>query len=133
MNHQEAVVACRVVKAVCPHQAVDEATPDMWGLVLADVRFEDAKEAIINLAKRAPFIAPAEVIAEVKRIREKRLAEHPEPPPPDGLTAAEYTEWLRRTRKAIGDGNPPEVAALEAKPRDMAAIGSTFQTIGDDE
>lgn len=128
MNHQEAVGLCRIVKAVCPHQAIDEATPDMWGPVLAHIRFVDAKEAIVNLARTSPFISPAEIVAEVKRIRAKRLADHPEPTPPDDLTPVETIEWLRATRAAIADGNPPEVLAVDAKPRPVCeALARTFR------
>lgn len=131
MNNQEAVGLCRVVKALCPHQAIDEHTPDMWGLVLSDIRFEDAKTAVVNLAKRAPFIAPAEIVAEVKRIREKRLAETPEPSPPDGLSAVEYVKWLRAERAAIADGNPPPpMPAIEAPRRDMRPLRDTFKEVG---
>lgn len=131
MNKQEAATVCRVVRTLCPAQKFDEQTPDMWGIVLVDTRFEDAKLAVANLGKVQAFIAPAEIIAEVKRIREKRLADHPEPTPPDGLSPCEYQRWLKDVRRQIADGNPPEPPAQLSRERDMRSLRTAFQTIPD--
>lgn len=128
MTPVEAVSLCRVVRAICPQQAMDELTPDAWGLVLEQTRFEDAKEAVVNLGKRQPFIAPSEVVAEVKRIRRDRIAVHPPIAPPDGLTDVEYGAWLRETNRRIGDGETFEVRALPAGPPapEIAALARSW-------
>lgn len=128
MNPTEAVALCRMVQAVCPHQKFDEMTPDTWGLVLAHVRFVDAQEALVAIAQRQPFVAPAEIIAEVKRIRGRRLAAVDTIQPPSGLDELAYRRWLADTRRTIADGAPPpDPASLPA--RDMRAIEGTFRTV----
>lgn len=104
MNAQEAALLCRYVRACCPQQAIDEYTPAAWADLLGDVRLEDAKEAVKAVAMRQPFVAPAEIRAEVKRIRAKRIADHPPLIPPPGLDDAEERRWLAGATKRIGDG-----------------------------
>jgi hypothetical protein len=126
MTPAEAITLCRMVKALCPQQAFDSYTPDAWALVLADVRLQDAKDAAVAVARRQPFVAPSEIIAEVKRIRGERIARHGELVPPEDLdpdNTEAYASWLRDARQAIGDGvDPPPVPEL-AK-RDMRAIAA---------
>lgn len=105
MNNTEAVVLCRYVRAVCPQQAIDEFTPDAWADLLCDVRMADAKDAVRAIAARQPFVAPAEIITEVRRIRNDRIIRHPEPVPPPDLTAIETQRWLLEARRQIGDGD----------------------------
>lgn len=108
MSHTQAVLLCRYAKAACPQQAFDEYTPDAWADLLDDVRFEDAQEALKALVKRQPFVAPAEIRAEVKRVRSKRIAEFgpiPEPPPEIGADPERYHHWFVNTMQAIGDGD----------------------------
>lgn len=129
MNHAEAVVLCRFTKSVCPHQQFDQYTPDAWALVLADVRLEDAREAVVEVARRQPFVAPAEIITEVKRIRSKRIDDYgPITPPPelDPDDTAAYRDWWVSAQRAIADGNPPpRPAELPARP--MRQIEGTFR------
>lgn len=107
LSESEAVALCRYAKAMWPHMAVDEFTPDAWGEVLAEFRAEDCKQAILNLAKRENFVSVGAIYGEVKRIRCKRaeLAELPEPP--TGLSRAEYLEWNRKVLRDAGDGILP--------------------------
>ena len=76
MNTQEAVFVCRLVKAACPAQKFDEYTPDIWGEMLKSVDFEAAKTAIVEVGKRQPWIAPSDIIAEVRRITGGQLPYH---------------------------------------------------------
>lgn len=133
MTPAEAVALCRMVKALCPQQAFDAYTPDAWALVMEDIRLVDAKEAAVAVAKRQPFIAPSEIIAEVKRIRGQRIARHgvivpPAELDPDNYEA--YRDWLRTARQAIGDGEelPP---VPELARRDMRQIEGTFRRVPD--
>lgn len=104
MNHTEAVILCRYVRAACPQQKLDEFTPDVWAELLAGIRFEDAKTAATNIARRQPFVAPAEIITEVKKIRADRCNRHDQPIPPADLGPAETMRWLLEQWKRIGDG-----------------------------
>ena len=106
MTPTEAVGLCRSVKAICPAQAMDAYTPDAWHLVLDDIRLTDAQEAIRALGKIQHFIDPADIRAEVRHIRRKRLAEHGDPIPPEGLSVAEEIRWLRAARDRIASGEP---------------------------
>ena len=129
MSPEEAVALCRFTAACCPAQKFDEYTPDAWALMLEDVRFVDAKEAVVAVARKSPWCAPAEIIAEVKRMRAKRISEFgPITPPadldPDDTTA--YREWWANIQTAIADGDlkPKEI---ELPQRDMRAIERTFK------
>lgn len=123
MNTTESLMLTRYVKAACPQQAFDEFTPDAWYDLLADLRFEDCKEAAKVICQRQPFCAPAELRAEVRRIRNERImrAEHTFTPPPNG----DYIAWLKDIRQRAGDG---EFEALDELPtRDMRGIEGTFR------
>lgn len=122
MNNQETVKLTRLVKAVCPQQAMDEYTADAWCELLADLRMEDCTEAVKALGQTQPFIAPSEVRAQVRKIRAERIERTELPAPHPDLTPLETIEWLRETRKAIADGTytPPE--AGELVQRDMRFI-----------
>lgn len=131
MSHMQAVLLCRYAKAACPQQAFDEYTPDAWADLLEDVRFEDAQLALKALVKRQPFVAPAEIRAEVTRIRNKRIGDFgiiPEPPPEIAATPETYHHWFRNTMRAIGDGavtrDTFEPAAIESggTPEQKAAL-----------
>jgi hypothetical protein len=128
VNNSEAVTLWRLVKALCPTQPMDEATPDAWAIVLNDIRFEDAQAAVRTIYRDlgndqewgGRRIEADDIIREVRRIRERRLAEHPPLDPPSGLSEIEYRSWLRHTRQAIADGRQIPRPALPQ--RDMSAI-----------
>ncbi len=132
MNNAEATALCRLVQAYCPQQRIDEFTPDAWAEVLADVRFIDAKAALVAVVRRQPFVAPAEIIAEVRRIRDQRIASHGPPEPPPGLADDEvsYRRWLVQARRDIADGRTA-VEVIELPARDMRTIEGTFQEVPD--
>jgi hypothetical protein len=109
VNHQEAVVLTRIVAAACPQQAIDDYTPDAWHDLLEDLSFEDCRAALIAMGKRQPFVAPAEIRAEVKRLREDRIARAfiPAPPPELADDPAAYREALAANVQAAADGQVP--------------------------
>lgn len=121
MDFPECVKLCRYVKALVPAQAFDEYTPDAWFDVLKDYRLEDAKEAVRNVKTRERWVDPSDIIAEVKRIRRKRIDEYgPIPPPPD-LDPDDwraFQSWLKDTTRAIGDGTftPPAELVTRERP-----------------
>ena len=131
MNHQEAVTLCRLVKGACPQQAFDQYTPDMWAEILADIRFVDAREAVVRIVTRSPWCSPSDIIAAVREMRAKRIDEFgPITPPadldPDDTTA--YREWWKDVQRQIADGDlkPKE---LDLPERPMKQLEGAFQRI----
>jgi hypothetical protein len=57
----------------------EEPPPQTWHALLADVDAADALIAVIRLARRQHDVDLSEIRAEAHRIREMRLARHPEP------------------------------------------------------
>ena len=121
MNPNETVMLARYVKALCPQQKFDEYTPDAWHDVLGDFTLADARAAAAAVAKRQPFVSPAEIIGEIKRQRGDRAdsfqgpglpAEIPDANP-DNIPA--YLAALRAQRTRAADG-------IELKPRKMAEL-----------
>ena len=106
VNATEAAVLCRFVKACCPQQKFDELTPDAWALLLSDVALVDAKEAAITVAKRQPFVAPAEILAEVYRSHRGAAFSLGHIIPPRELADLPHREnaWRRTLRAAVVDG-----------------------------
>lgn len=124
MNANEALLLCRYVRACCPQQAIDEYTPTAWADLLGDIRLEDAKEATRRVASKQPFVAPAEIRAEVRRIRSKRISDHPPLTPPPDLSELEQRQWRRQAVRRIGDGERIDCDAAygELKDRDLSQL-----------
>ncbi|GGV46141.1 zinc finger domain-containing protein [Streptomyces spectabilis] len=121
MNPNETVMLARYVKALCPQQKFDEFTPDAWHDVLADFRLADARAAAATVARKQPFISPAEIIAEIRKQRDDRAdgyqgpglsAEIPDADPDD---VQAYLSALRGQRTRAADG-------LELKKRPVAQL-----------
>jgi hypothetical protein len=141
LTPSETVVLARYVKACCPQQAMDEFTPNAWHDLLDDLELDDCRAAVAAVAKRQPFVAPAEIRAEVKRIRDARIAAAIVPAPPAELTdePGRYNELIRANVRRIADaknvrralaagplpGDPPQewldAKAALAKPPEPAA------------
>jgi hypothetical protein len=128
MNAEETIKLARFVRAACPQQKFDEYTADAWLMLLAEVEYRDAMTAAQTLAKRQPFVAPAEIIGEVKRIRADRLRAHGNAEPDaDGDDARAYLAAIRAYRKAIADGRnipPPPRPSIEGQKRVEELIGA---------
>lgn len=115
MTAAEAVTLCRMAKAACPQQQFDQYTPDAWFELLKDLRFEDAKDAMFEVVKRQPFVAPAEIRDGVASVRKERLRQFGPVVPPRELAdrpAAEQA-WVRELVQRICDG---EVTAEAVPP-----------------
>ena len=122
MTPSETVLLTEYIRACCPQQAIGEYTPDAWHDLLGDLSLADCKAAVAAVAKRQPFVAPSEVRAEVKTIREQRLQDTEVPadllvPFVDDPPA--YLAALRTAETAIADGRDPRVAlkAITRRPR----------------
>lgn len=90
---------------------VDNRKPDAdaakaWAAMLDGLRVEDCMQAIReHYTESTEWLMPAMVRARVKRIRAKRIADHPPLVPPPGLSDAEERQWLAGARRHVGDGN----------------------------
>lgn len=105
MNSQEATALCAYVHQLCPAQRFNEHTPDVWGDVLAPYAIEEARAAVVAVASRQPFVAPAEIITEIRARRAERieLANIVVDGDPTH-TGAESAAALREIIRAAGDG-----------------------------
>lgn len=117
MTHEEAVILCRYVLACCPQQAIDEYTPDAWHDLLGDLSLADCRDAAAGVARRQPFVAPAEIRAEVRRIRNARIPDRAGLPAPGGPDLADdpkaWTRAMRAINQRLGDGQPPPFQEIE--------------------
>lgn len=116
MTPLEAASLCKLAKSACPQQAIDEYTPDIWHPLLKDLRFEDARDGLIEVVKRQAFVAPAEIRAAAKRIRSDRISAFgPLPNPPAEVEEDPnlYSPWMGELLRRIGDG---ELTATPAPP-----------------
>jgi len=106
MTNEETVILLRTIRAACPQQHLDEYTPDAWHELLGDLELLECMSAVKEIAKRQPFVAPAEIRAEVRRVREERLARAPVPAPSADATdePGRYQEMVRAAVRRIADG-----------------------------
>lgn len=117
MTSEEAVILVAYVRACCPQQKFDEYTPDAWHDLLGDLTLSDCRAAARTIAQRQPFVAPAEIRAEVARIRADRIGPAgpglmPAPPPADPDDVHGYLRAMRAQQTAVGDGRQPREAIL---------------------
>jgi hypothetical protein len=62
----------RYIRALCPHQKMDEYTSDAWHDVLSRepwITLSMARTAVVDVKLRQPFIDVSEIIAQAKVIR----------------------------------------------------------------
>lgn len=132
MNHTEAAKLCAYVKQMCPQQAIDEYTPDVWYDLLSDLRFVDAFEAAKLCGRKQLFVAPSEIRVEVRRMREKRIATFGHFDMPPNLPEGEYREQLATMRRRIADGevtSPDEVRCL-SPIQDVTGLRELCSSLG---
>lgn len=130
----EAVGLARYIRAHFPQQPIDEYTADALGELLAPYSFADCRAAVLAIAERGEhWCSPTDVKAQVKRIRAKRIDEHPPIVPPQGLSDAEELAWLGNARRHIADGGTVDPdGGRELKPRDVRALGLIGRGIDDE-
>lgn len=126
MTPHETLQLTRYVKACCPQQAMDEYTPDAWHDLLGDLPLADCRAAVIAVAKKQPFVAPSEIRAEVRSIRDKRFqdAEIPAPPPELLDDTDAWRAAVRAGNIAAADGRDPEAAMQAIASQQRKELGT---------
>ncbi len=105
MTPSDAVAIARYIRAHFPQQPIDEYTSEALAELLAPYPATDARAAVLAIADRGEhWCSPTDVRAEVRRIRAKRIEQHPPLVPPPGLSDREELAWIARARTAIGNG-----------------------------
>jgi hypothetical protein len=114
--------------------AYDNRRPDAdqakaWAMALDGLRFEDCRAVIVAHYQRSKeWLMPFDVIGGVKKLRAKRIDDHPPltpPPAPEHLDepaqVAWQIEWRKDANRRIGDGEVIDCDAAygELKPRHM--------------
>ena len=113
--------------------AYDNRKPDAdsaraWALVLDGLRFEDCRDAIVaHYRLSTDWLMPASIIASVKRVRAKRIADYGPIEPPAGLNPDDtrgYSRYIETVTREIGDGTDttPDIPELVDPPRDWRAL-----------
>ncbi|MHC3427226.1 zinc finger domain-containing protein [Streptomyces sp. DT18] len=128
MTPNETVILARYVRALCPQQKFDEYTPDAWHDVLEDQDLTAARRAAAVVARRQPWVSPAEIINEIRESRAVAAADFQGPGLPAEIPDADpddvpaYLAAIRAQRTRAANG-------AELKPRPMkqllAGIGRT--------
>ena len=73
MDSTEATQLVRAVLAACPQQKLDEFTPDVWVPAMQHIDFGAAQRALLRVVQQQAFIAPADIVREVRAERRARL------------------------------------------------------------
>lgn len=122
MDINETTRICKAIASIKPAQYLDDETPAFWSLILADIRYEDARQAVVTLGGKTKFIDPSDIITEVKRIRNERLKH-------SDLIIADSPEERRAIIKAIADGEiegPKPASLMQVHPAIAAALPTVF-------
>jgi hypothetical protein len=121
MNSEEVVKLTRYIRALAPQQKFDEYTADAWEDVLGEFSLVAAQRAAAAVARRQPFISPAEIIEVIEQQRAENAsdfqgaglpAEVPDADPDDPRA---YIAALRAQRYRAAAGH-------ELKPRPMKQL-----------
>lgn len=106
MNIQETLRLIKTLRAIQPAQIFDDDTPEVWQALLRNVDISDAVDAVEDLAGQETFIGTADILRQVRKMRNDRLGKIPADLfiPPAGLTDREERQWakLQRTRAIAG-------------------------------
>lgn len=118
------------VAASFDNRKPDKDAAVAWGVALGDLPWVDCRDAVLeHYGQTSEWLMPAHVKAIVGRLRSRRIAAAGDLVPPDFSSLGDREEpatreWLRLTRKAIGDGVDP--ATIDGrgvlKPRDMPKL-----------
>lgn len=118
--------------------AFDNRKPDpdaakAWAAALDGLPFDDCRLALIEHYKSSTeWLMPAVVRTAVRRVRAKRIAEHPHLTPPPGLDNEDERRWFWQMRQRIANGEtfaPDQFAGeLVARPDLRALVAAVAAT-----
>ena len=128
--------ALLAIAAAFDNRKPDADAAQAWALALDGLRFEDCREAIVaHYRSSSEWLMPSKVIAEVKRIRSKRITDFGPYDVPDHLEdSRQYAEFIRATNRRIADGDvtdPAELATLGLKPRGDLNLRALMPSVED--
>lgn len=136
MSNEQAVLIGRAIKAGWPHQKFDDATVDVWAQGLRHVNpplcYADCETAVYRLVSKASFSGPADIVAEVRRIRDDRLQDIDPSTVTPNVDPDDHRAWLAEVaaiRTAIADGRFDRTA-YEASGRALSGVRAV-KAIGD--
>jgi hypothetical protein len=119
MTPQEAA-ALLTVAAAYDNRKPDADSAQAWALALDGLPFLDCRDAIVaHYRVSSEWLMPSKVIAAVRQVRNKRIAEAGDLTPPRGLTDDQERAWLLDARRRIGDGETVTVDYGELKERHL--------------
>lgn len=137
MNTTDALELVQLVKALCPGTPMEPGTPRAWAMVLRDVSVKDAGEAVRRVYLNggsdrelgARRLEPDDVLREVRRMRQERVAAAPPfvPVDPDASPVAQINAQ-RAYYRAAADGKP--LPALPAEGRRSLSMGDPSRRTG---
>lgn len=101
----------------------------VWGKVLEGLDYATCDRALLAIARDPQMVTlrPGDIYQEAKRVMRRNLdrVEVASIDPPDDATGPVFLEWRRALVRALGRGEDPEAARIEAD----AEIGATRRTI----
>jgi hypothetical protein len=150
VNLEETAQVVKLIAILSPSQRIEPETAAAWRPLLEDVTLRDTLEAVKRLARRQPYIAPSDILAEVRVVRRSRLDAVAVPTPnvdPDDVAA--WAVEQRALAAAIADGRmdaagaaayarggrtltgarPYRAAGLAEFTRPMPALGGVFRGV----
>lgn len=129
MTPTECVRLCKIVRAVAPAQKFEPETPDAWFPILAPFPLDEMLAAVAVVGQERPFIAPADLVQQVRKARREaaavRRAEiEADPsllPDADPDDPAAYLEALRGGRM-----RPVQSTQVDRRPEVRALLANAF-------
>ena len=118
MTPTETVQFVAYLSSLFPSLRIDQGTPAAWYRAgLAFVSAEDARAAAESLAGQTSFVDLHQILEEVRRIRDRRIADRPVPTPAtDPDRPAAWREELVHTLRSIADGRRTGLALTRGRP-----------------
>ncbi|MFE7128918.1 hypothetical protein [Streptomyces sp. NPDC057617] len=131
MTEEEAIQIAEYVAAACPAQKFGEYTPDVWGEILKPYNPDEAREAVIAVARRQRFVSPAEIVTEIRERRAERIAlANPVYDGNPNETGAESGQSMRALIRAAADGQTPPQAIAASVGHGRPELTSGTPTTG---
>lgn len=126
--------ALLAVASSADNRKPDAEVAKAWAQFLNGLRYEDCLTVVVaHYRTSRDWLMPADIVAGVKRLRDKRIAEYGPIPAPthiDPDDSAKLAAWMRGAVARVGDGTMPPPAALTGPKRDVVAeLGHVGHTI----